>query len=139
VGTRPLGHRVGSGFDSVLRHKKPQVKPGVPIWVGNDWVRVLPEFYPSVVRGACSARPVGLDMARLIGTRIRPGGFSCYRGFRSLALVAFLAFLAWRFSFRLLDAAFLLLLPPLSFFAMGASLRIAWDDCHAPFCHTGTT
>ena len=31
-------------------------------------------------------------------------GFTCYRGFRALALVAFLSLLAWRFSFRLLDA-----------------------------------
>jgi hypothetical protein len=50
-----------------------------------------------------------------------------------------LSFLAWRFSFRLLDAAFLLLLPPLSFFAIGASLRAACDDGHAPFCHICTT
>lgn len=49
-------------------------------------------------------------------------GFSSYyKGLCSLALAAFLTFLAWRFSFRLLDAAFLLLRPPLSFLAIGVS------------------
>ena len=56
-----------------------------------------------------------------------------------LGLAAFLSLLAWRFSFRLRDAAFLLPFPPLSFFAIGASLRTACDDGLAPFCHMGTT
>ena len=59
--------------------------------------------------------------------------------YRSLALVAFLSFLAWRFSFRLLDAVFLLLRPPLSFFAMGVSSGIACDVGHASLCHIGMT
>ena len=71
-------------------------------------------------------RGVGDPVDAVIGTRIRPtGGFSCYIGFRSLPLAAFLA---WRFSFRVLHAAFSLLLPPLCFFAIGASLRTAHDD-----------
>ena len=60
------------------------------------------------------------------------GVFGRYRGFLVLAVAAFLSFLAWRFSFRLRAAAFLLLLPPLSFLAMGTSLWIALIDDHAP-------
>ncbi len=56
-----------------------------------------------------------------------------------LAVAALLSFLAWRFSFRLREAAFLLLLPPLSFLAMGTSLWTALIDDHAPFCHIGAT
>ena len=47
-------------------------------------------------------------------------------------MAAFLSFLSWRFSLRLLDAAFLVLFPPLSFLAIGASPRTACDDGHAP-------
>ena len=63
------------------------------------------------------------------------GFSSCYKGLCSLALAAFLTFLAWRFSFRLLDAAFLLLRPPLSFLAIGVSSCPACDDCGPPLCH----
>ena len=63
------------------------------------------------------------------------GFSSCYKGLCSLALAAFLTFLAWRFSFRLLDAAFLLLRPPLSFLAIGVSFCPACDDCGPPLCH----
>ena len=52
-------------------------------------------------------------------------------------LAAFLSFLAWRFSFGLRDAAVLLLLPPLSFFAIGASRRTACDDDHSGLFHMG--
>jgi len=63
-------------------------------------------------------------------------GFSTgYKGLCSLALAALLTFLAWRFSFRLLDAAFLLLRPPLSFLAIGVSFCPACDDCGPPLCH----
>ena len=55
-----------------------------------------------------------------------------YRGFQVSSLAAFLSLLAWRFSFRLRDAVFLLPFPPLSFLAIRASPPTACDDDHTP-------
>ncbi len=87
---------------------------------------------PSVLAGCLPYEPCGSRYSSaLLGRESDPGVFSCYRGFRGLALAAFLAFLAWRFSFRLRDATFLPFFLPLSF-AMGTSPRTAWDDGHGP-------
>lgn len=90
---------------------------------------------PLLSRWARGMQQGGLDSVKADLEGPLAGFSTCYKGLCSLALAALLTFLAWRFSFRLLDAAFLLLRPPLSFLAIGVSFCPACDDCGPPLCH----